>query len=69
MLEIEIKVKIKDLELMKRMFEENGGVYKLSLIHEDSYFNMPQGLRDFKETDEALRVRKSIEFNIKNKNF
>lgn len=38
------------------------GVYKLSLFHEDTYFNMPKELRDFKKTDEALRIRKSIEF-------
>ena len=38
------------------------GVYKLSLFHEDTYFNMPNELRDFEKTDEALRIRKSIEF-------
>ena len=69
MLEIEIKAKINDINLMKKMFSKNSGVYKLSLIHEDSYFNMPQGLRDFKKTDEALRVRKSIEYNNTDKNY
>ncbi len=63
MIEVEIKVKILDPELIKKKFEENNGVYKLSLYHEDIYFNMPEGLRDFKKTDEALRLRKSIEFN------
>ena len=43
------------------------GVYKLSLLHEDTYFNMPKELRDFKKTDEALRIRKSIEFQKDNK--
>ncbi len=67
MIEVEIKVKISDPNLMRKKFNENNGVYKLSLHHEDTYFNMPKGLRDFKQTDEALRLRKSIEFNRENK--
>jgi len=63
MIEVEIKVKISDPNLMRKKFEENNGIYKLSLNHEDTYFNMPKGLRDFRQTDEALRLRKSIEFN------
>ncbi|MFX1329378.1 MAG: class IV adenylate cyclase [Promethearchaeota archaeon] len=63
MIEVEIKVKILDPELIKKKFEKNNGVYKLSLYHEDTYFNMPEGLRDFKKTDEALRLRMSSEFN------
>ncbi len=62
MIEVEIKVKISDPNLMRKKFKENNGVYKLSLNHEDTYFNMPEGLRDFRQTDEALRLRKSIEF-------
>ncbi len=65
MIEVEIKVRILDPKIIKNKFEENKGVYKLSLLHEDTYFNMPKGLRDFKKTDEALRLRKSIEFNKK----
>jgi len=67
MIEVEIKVKISDPNLMRKRFEENNGVYNLSLDHEDSYFNMPKGLRDFRQTDEALRLRKSIEFNREDK--
>jgi adenylate cyclase class 2 len=67
MLEVEIKVKISDPNLIRRQFEENNGIYKLSYIHEDTYFNLPKGLRDFKKTDEALRLRKSIKFNKLNK--
>jgi len=63
MIEVEIKVKISDPNLMRKKFGENNGIYKLSLNHEDIYFNMPKGLRDFRQTDEALRLRKSIEFN------
>ena len=67
MIEVEIKVKISDPNLIRKKFEDFNGVYKLSLYHEDTYFNMPEGLRDFKQTDEALRLRKSIEFNRDNK--
>ena len=67
MIEIEIKVKISDPNLIRKKFDNIKGVYKLSLHHEDYYFNMPKGLRDFKQTDEALRLRKSIEFNRDNK--
>jgi len=63
MLEVEIKVKILDPNLIRKRFEENNGVYKISLFHEDTYFNLPKGLRDFKKTDEALRLRKAIEFS------
>ena len=63
MIEVEIKVKISDPNQVRKRFEENKGIYKISLHHEDIYFNMPKGLRDFKQTDEALRLRKSIEFN------
>ena len=62
MIEVEIKVKIKDPKLIRKLFKENKGVYNLSLKHEDTYFNMPKGLRDFRQTDEALKLRKSIEF-------
>jgi len=63
MIEVEIKVRISDPIKIRKKFQDNNGLYKISLHHEDTYFNMPKGLRDFKETDEALRVRKSIEFN------
>ncbi len=63
MIEVEIKVRISYPEAISIKFKNHGGIYKLSLDHEDVYFNMPEGLRDFKETDEALRLRKSIEFN------
>ncbi len=64
MIEVEIKVRISNPELMRIKFKKNQGVYKFSLVHEDTYFNMPKGLRDFKQTDEALRLRKSLKFNI-----
>ncbi|MHA1885523.1 MAG: class IV adenylate cyclase [Promethearchaeota archaeon] len=66
MFEVEIKVLIPNPVRLKEKFKENQGVYEFSLIHEDTYYNMPKGLRDFKQTDEALRLRKSIKFNKKN---
>ena len=62
MIEAEIKARISDPDDIKKRFEQLNGIYKLSLLHEDIYFNMPKELRDFKNTDEALRIRKSIEF-------
>ena len=63
MIEVEIKVEITNLDLILEKFKEYNGTYKLSLLHEDIYYNMPKGLRNFKETDEALRLRKSVEFH------
>ncbi|MGV9199087.1 MAG: class IV adenylate cyclase, partial [Promethearchaeia archaeon] len=66
MIEVEIKVRIPDPEVMRQKFREKHGKYTLSLEHEDTYFNMPKKLRDFRKTDEALRIRKSIEFDKNN---
>jgi len=63
LIEVEIKIQIFDLVSLVKAFERENGRYKLSLIHEDTYYNMPKGLRDFKKTDEALRIRNSIEYN------
>ena len=62
-IEVEIKVKMSNPDEMREQFKSKDGVYRCSLIHEDTYFNMPKGLRDFRKSDEALRIRKSIEFN------
>ena len=63
MIEVEIKVSITNPNEIRELLEKKKALYKCSLIHEDTYYNMPQGLRDFKKTDEALRIRKSIVFN------
>ena len=67
MIEVEIKVKIENSDEMRKKFVERNGIYKMSLLHEDTYFNMPEGLRDFRKSDEALRIRKSIESHIDRK--
>ena len=61
MIEVEIKAKISDPEDIREKFKAKNGIYIISLQHEDTYFNMPEKLRDFRKTDEALRIRKSIE--------
>lgn len=68
MFEVEIKVQIHDLDTFRELVYYHGGVYKISLLHEDIYFNMPEELRDFRNTDEALRLRKSDEFDKNNEN-
>ncbi len=62
MIEVEIKVKVSDPDSIREKFKSKDGEYIVSLHHEDTYFNMPEKLRDFRKTDEALRIRKSIEF-------
>ncbi len=63
LIEVEIKVRLLNPDEMRKNFKKKNGKYKFSLIHEDTYFNMPNELRDFRQTDEALRIRKSIEYD------
>ncbi|MFX1488407.1 MAG: class IV adenylate cyclase [Promethearchaeota archaeon] len=67
MFEIEIKVRVSDPDLIRRKLENHHGSYKFFLTHKDIYYNMPKSLRDFKKTDEALRLRTSIRYDKKNK--
>ncbi|MHA2391647.1 MAG: class IV adenylate cyclase [Promethearchaeota archaeon] len=67
MIEVEIKIRIADPDLIRRKFKKSKASYRFSLTHEDTYYNMPKGLRDFKQTDEALRLRKSARYERKNK--
>ena len=62
MIEVEIKAKVSDPDSIREKFKSKEGKYIISLHHEDTYFNMPEKLRDFRKTDEALRIRKSIEY-------
>ncbi len=54
MKEIEIKAKIEE-DLSNKIIENNG-IFLREVFQEDIYFNHP--CRDFKETDEALRLRR-----------
>ena len=62
MYDVEVKIKIKKEDNFLEQLEEIGAEYKLDMENIDSYYNMPDGLRDFKDTDEALRVRKNTEY-------
>ncbi len=67
LIEVEVKAHIENLEFFEEQLKNKRYKYKSSLNHEDTYYNMPHGLRDFIESDEALRIRKSIEFSKNDK--
>ncbi len=53
--EREVKIKVKDLEKVRNRIRNNGGILKKRVSQIDIYYSHP--CRDFKKTDEALRVR------------
>lgn len=55
MIEVEIKAKITDKNEALKKIKDIGGVYSHSEEQEDFYFNAPD--KDYRETDEALRIR------------
>ncbi|MBE6485453.1 MAG: class IV adenylate cyclase [Methanosphaera stadtmanae] len=55
MIEIEIKAKITNPKIAFEKIQEIGGVYSHTEIQRDIYFNGEN--KDFKKTDEALRIR------------
>ncbi len=55
MIEVEIKAKIEDNKVAMEKIIEIGGVYSHTEKQHDIYFNAPD--KDYKETDEALRIR------------
>lgn len=61
-MEVEIKIKLKDKEDFIKKLMNLGTIYKADLNHTDIYYNMPENSRDFALTDEALRLRKNIEY-------
>ncbi|HEU12879.1 MAG: class IV adenylate cyclase [Thermoplasmata archaeon] len=56
-LEIEIKAPISEPEEFEKKVRDMGGEYIGEEVQEDEYFNHP--CRDFRYTDEALRLRKT----------
>ncbi len=62
MLEVEIKSYCDDPNSLRAAIVSLGGVLEDSLTEEDSYFNHPS--RDFAETDEALRIRRTPEGQV-----
>ncbi|MDD1728461.1 MAG: class IV adenylate cyclase [Methanospirillum sp.] len=57
MLEIEIKVRVPDINTVRERITACGGVLTEVLTEHDSYYNAPH--RDFGVTDEALRLRET----------
>ena len=55
MVELEVKYRISDVEQVKSRLKQVGARLKLVVKEEDYYFNHP--CRDFRLTDEAVRVR------------
>lgn len=53
--EREVKIKVKDLERVRNRIRDNRGILKKRVSQIDIYYSHP--CKDFKKTDEALRVR------------
>ena len=65
MFEIETKIKIGDLELLKKKLKKLKAEKSAILDQLDTYYNYPVESRDFSKTDEALRLRKTTESDPK----
>ncbi len=65
MYEIETKIKIVDIDLLKKKLKELKAKKTDILDQIDIYYNYPIKTRDFSKTDEALRLRKTLEYDPK----
>ncbi len=65
MLEVEVKFKIRDNGEFEENLKKLGANYETDIEHTDTYYNLPEGLRNFAKTDEALRLRRIREFDIR----
>lgn len=61
MFEMEIKLKIANIEELRSKLSSLDHSYPVDLHHTDRYYNLPPNIGDFAKTDEALRLRSSIE--------
>ena len=61
MIEVEIKFRVPDRSLIERLIALGPLCFGEPVVQRDIYFNHPQ--RNFRETDEALRIRTSGEQN------
>ena len=59
MIEVEVKAHANDLDVVEDMLNKLGALKKNEEYQEDIYFNAPH--RDFAQTDEALRIRKTCD--------
>jgi adenylate cyclase class 2 len=55
-LEAECKFRVTNLEILEKNFKEIGAIYEKTENHRDTYLRHP--CRDFRATDEALRIRR-----------
>jgi len=55
--EVEMKFRVAKLESTEKRLQELGAAREEMVVEEDAYFNHPQ--RDFAQTDEAFRIRRS----------
>jgi len=55
MIEVEVKLPLRDVKELKRRLNEFGATFIAEEDERDIYFNAPH--RDFAKTDEALRIR------------
>ena len=61
-LEVEIKSRCENFNLIQKKIKELGATLDTIEIEQDIYYNHPS--RDFKETDEAFRIRSTDDKNI-----
>lgn len=66
MIEVEVKLKVDDLDAIARKLDSCGYILGTVLEEEDIYFNAPD--RDFRQTDEALRIRRESILQVANSN-
>ena len=57
MIEVEVKAKIRSFDEMRKKLDEINAIKVKTEHQEDRYFNSP--VRDFAQTDEALRIRET----------
>lgn len=62
MIEVEIKFRVPDNALVQRLIDTGPLVFAEPVVQRDIYWNHPQ--RNFRETDESLRIRISGDQNI-----
>lgn len=63
MIEVEVKAKINNFEIMKEKLSKLNAIKVKREYQEDRYFNSP--VKDFAKTDEALRIRKTLSKDYK----
>ncbi|MHA1522225.1 MAG: class IV adenylate cyclase [Promethearchaeota archaeon] len=61
MLEVEMKIQIRDEQQLRAQLQELGATKIVNLEHIDRYYDRPTSQTSFALTDEALRLRRSSE--------